>query len=1064
MADIAKSNIANALNSLTGVLGTTDQIVDKDSGKSVKQLLSNIEDGVKYVRNGSYSENISIDTLDKTLHLASNNQIIIENNISDVPNEIWIGDEIQLTSGKIIRDNAKIEVGSSKVKLAYNYENNTLSELYVDDEGINGRTDNLFFDCSDGPYFKCVHENDTRTIHVGDFTGKYETNVNICNANFTATGDIVLSNIDNPSNRIDVMDDAVWLQNPVLEGSVTINGSNGDTNIGAYDGALNLYSTDNDVIIDGNIVSLIYWESRENNQFRNITVSDDGIMFKPHSKSKENNIVIKDDVILFDDAWYDGSIVVVGHKYPFSAFKHALDFGSLIEDKPNDTNEHNLYIDGFTLYNTDNYSNFISMYDDIIEIGGPVVANKINIAELYVATNLDIDGASSFNDDVFINGSITLHKNTTGGVPYGITFYNNTNTTAGTGYQISALEDALKAEVATTTKKGLMSSTDKVILDSLADSVIRVRKYGTNLATALTAAIAAVDSTKTTILDCSDFTGNITISQTIVIDKPCTIQFGNCTITSTAANFFEIKSNNVTILGLGRQTDRTTSVSNSTTFVLTGSTAINNDSDKGYHIYSKGNKNLRFEYFTLKGTRTTLGRQCGNASYPINGCGGIHIDKENPLAAGSGNTCNNIIINQLLIDGTKAHGIYINTPILSKITNTRLSYVAGHGIFLNGGTSITLDNVYVASAQLAAYCTLSVTYCTFLNTVAETCAIGYLLRSSNNVSLFSPGCEQTCNQGTTVWNNAKNVSGKYGFNITATDGTNTSAITDVNSDLYNQFSGTPYFIQGGNSISLYTPYATGICGAKNYNNATSTATAKTTSVLRIVGNAQDVFVNNIRAAGTTLPIYNDIRLEVLGGKYPNNVEISYNPSSSLISNTKVGTISRVDNTYAPVYIYSACNNIVVRNGNTCFTAANYEDVLNVDFDNLFNSNSGLALSDELANLEASLSYYTLDITQTYTEVTTAQLEELRKGIPIRFIYKYNDQTYQNIVTPFITPSGSTFNSDGGQIQISIPLGMNFQSNTYPGGKFWTLIYIFIPRTTSQGGATISNYTLSHALS
>lgn len=39
MAEIVKANIANALNSLSGVLGTSDQIVDSETGNSIKSDL-----------------------------------------------------------------------------------------------------------------------------------------------------------------------------------------------------------------------------------------------------------------------------------------------------------------------------------------------------------------------------------------------------------------------------------------------------------------------------------------------------------------------------------------------------------------------------------------------------------------------------------------------------------------------------------------------------------------------------------------------------------------------------------------------------------------------------------------------------------------------------------------------------------------------------------------------------------------------------------------------------------------------------------------------------------------
>ena len=477
-------------------------------------------------------------------------------------------------------------------------------------------------------------------------------------------------------------------------------------------------------------------------------------------------------------------------------------------------------------------------------------------------------------------------------------------------------------------EKGIIASKDLFY----GNNVIKARNLDSDLVTAITKALVLIDSPKSTVIDCTDFTGSISITSTITITKPCTILFGNARITSSAANFFDIQSDNVAIIGAGRHTDRTVvnSKDNATVFAMTGTGAtLTNDSDKGYHIYSKGNKNLRFEYFTLLGVRTTLGKQCGNASYPINGCGGIHIDKANPIETGSGNTCNNIIINQVLIDGTKVHGIYISTPILTKISNVRLSQVAGHGIFLNGGTSVSLDNVYVASANLAGFCILGVTYCTLLNTVAEYVGIGYLIRGSFNVSIFSPGVEQTMNQTNNPWSDSQPITGKYGFNVQVTGTSGGSAATaiipDVTGDFYNQFCGIPYYIQGGRNITLYTPYSTGICATNNYKGNASPAAPSRTCQLKIIGNARNVKVINLYGASindNSGSIHNDIKIEGLSGSSPSGVEIDFNTGISLISNNWTKHVTNVSSDYAPVY--NNGENVLIKNAGEIYYN-DYED-------------------------------------------------------------------------------------------------------------------------------------------
>jgi hypothetical protein len=204
---------------------------------------------------------------------------------------------------------------------------------------------------------------------------------------------------------------------------------------------------------------------------------------------------------------------------------------------------------------------------------------------------------------------------------------------------------------------------------------------------------------------------------------------------------------------------------------------------EGYHIKSKGHKNIEIKNITFIGSKTSIGHQYNNASYDLDGVGGIYIEKRNPGTTEAGNTCNNIRIENILVTGTKAHGIYIDTPILSSIKNVRLSDCGGHGIFVNGGTSILLENTYVSSSNLAGFCLFQATYVSLNNCVAESGSIGFWIRSSFNVTLTSPGIESTKNQGSNPWRNSQPITGVYGLNLSTTklDGS-TLQISDVNPD------------------------------------------------------------------------------------------------------------------------------------------------------------------------------------------------------------------------------------------------------------------------------------------
>ena len=292
----------------------------------------------------------------------------------------------------------------------------------------------------------------------------------------------------------------------------------------------------------------------------------------------------------------------------------------------------------------------------------------------------------------------------------------------------------------------------------------------------------SLDDNESAIIDCTYFKGTHTISNGFIINNPVTLIFGDINVihnNSKNSNLFTFRSNNISIQGLNRNTDKLQISNGATIFNM-----INADNTlEGYHIKSKGNKNIEIKNITMVGLRTSMGHQYNNSSYDINGVGGIYIEKGKPEVTEGGNTCNNIRIENILITGTKAHGIYIDTPILSSIKNVRISDCGGHGIFINGGTSILFENVYVSSSNMAGFCMYNSTYTSLNNCVTENSSIGFWLRSSFNVTLTSPGVEVTRNQGANPWRNSQPITGVYGLNLSTLSSDGTSLpISDVNPD------------------------------------------------------------------------------------------------------------------------------------------------------------------------------------------------------------------------------------------------------------------------------------------
>lgn len=445
--------------------------------------------------------------------------------------------------------------------------------------------------------------------------------------------------------------------------------------------------------------------------------------------------------------------------------------------------------------------------------------------------------------------------------------------------------------------------------------------------TALRTALAYAKANGLSTVDCTWFTGEWRCKERFIVDFPVNIRLGNVTVTMEDTLFFDIRSNNVKIQGVNRQTDRTVNDSNATVLVLEG---VSNLSTEGYHIYSRGNKNCQYRDMVLRGKQTSSGRQCNNASYPIDGTGGIYIEKGNPGTTSSGNTINATILDNLLIDGTKAHAIYLDTPILSMIRDVRISYAGGHGVFISGGTSTTLESVYVASARYAGFCLQGITYCTVFNSVAENCGCGWWLRSVFNTSLFSPGVETTYNYGLNPWAGAYRVSKRYGLAVdtTAADGTPVR-ITDVPDDSWamgsrsiharSLFCGYAFVITGGRNVDIYSPYCISIANELSPASPLLDAVKDQLCLMMILGSSRAVKVSNAMfQERNTSPIPAAIRHEIEIAAEASGMDLSYNPDSSMMPSwTAMSPVTDDETKTAPVLCLS--KSALVHCGNRFYT-------------------------------------------------------------------------------------------------------------------------------------------------
>lgn len=411
------------------------------------------------------------------------------------------------------------------------------------------------------------------------------------------------------------------------------------------------------------------------------------------------------------------------------------------------------------------------------------------------------------------------------------------------------------------------------------------------------------------VLDFTGWTGTHYINSdngTVNIAKPLTLLFGNITIKfkskGRTSHMFYITSSSVRIIGYGRSSN-VDDLSGATKLVME---IANGYTNGGYHIKSWSASALHFESFDLLGVRSNYNENEGT----FTGAGGIFLEKPNPDITASGNNINNLIINNLYIQGTVAHGIYVNTPIISRITNVRVSQAGKHGIYIRGGTSIVMDAVYVSSAHLAGICLQEVSYSSIVASASENAGVGYWLRSCSAVTLFGSGAENCLNKGS-----GDSIFGS-GYNNSRILNYNGNIIDDCSADYRDIFRGTSYVISGGRNILLNGPYSI---------NASLIGEAGTTSTLsahfRIMGNARYIQILSPRcsmSSGNTFAGRFDVRIEAVGADAPRDCTIDFNPyeDGSVVPQAGKPYVTEFNTSYDACPIYNIGQNTLIRWGNT----------------------------------------------------------------------------------------------------------------------------------------------------
>lgn len=470
-----------------------------------------------------------------------------------------------------------------------------------------------------------------------------------------------------------------------------------------------------------------------------------------------------------------------------------------------------------------------------------------------------------------------------------------------------------------------------------------------------------------TIINCSNYTGDNIIINTINITKPLTIKFGFITLIKASnasagaiANhylddhMFNIQSNNVKILGTGRamnpEADTITDVSDYAALPVTGSLSttyrtldngklyrwdgvsyyevtiadlpiaptrfkMTTSSIGGFHIYSKGHGNITLSDFVCEGVRGPLNSVLG---VNMTGCGGIHFEKELAGEVAAYNTVAQLNLDSILIEGSVIHGIFVDAPILGRFSNIRVSKAGAHGIYIYNGTSSSMVNCYVSSAHKAGFCIQNHAYASIIGCAAEYAGVGFWLRNTSATTILSCGSESQRQKGSNMLN-----SGYSQWN-----GSTEVPISDVGTDYAGVFRGVGYLITGGKSFNLNAVYSTNVTSGSDSTPYEDSAQSRRYAChIRLIGNVQGGSIFNPKfntSSGINMYGDHEIRIDGLAGSYPSDITIDYNPTASEITPTVAGI--HVENVETPGNKSAVLNlgiNIKIAYGKTEYHQINY---------------------------------------------------------------------------------------------------------------------------------------------
>ena len=358
------------------------------------------------------------------------------------------------------------------------------------------------------------------------------------------------------------------------------------------------------------------------------------------------------------------------------------------------------------------------------------------------------------------------------------------------------------------------------------------------------------------VIDCTSYTGLLTLTNTVVIKKPLTLLFGQVTIsfsTGLGKHMFHVTSGNVQIIGVSRST-ATGSNDAGTIFKMPVSGA-------GYHVYAANTSStgttspsgLVLENIDFEGLKSTYTSVNNAATYTYAGSGGIFIAEGNPEQ--SGTNVANVLLKNIHVNSAKHHGITLFGAITSRLEKCRVRNTGGHGYFITGSsTSIHLDTCYALSTNLAGFCLDGAVYSSMTTCAADNCSVGYWLKGSKGITLSSCGSENAVINSATL---------PYSLGITLWSSVGTVTINDIGTDNINFFKGTSFLITGGESNSLISSYSK---DPGNRSGQITYANARTSHVT-LAGSATLTRLTTPLFAGTS-PVKYKIRIVPIGSTYP----------------------------------------------------------------------------------------------------------------------------------------------------------------------------------------------------